>query len=162
MNPSPRTPGPVAGAPPQYHPGPMAAHSPWSIHGYPTGNFIAPPAPQQFYPYPVTPPATPIYPPMPPWGYPQVHMPQLEPHTPGPHRNITNTNNIHVAAQPSGLEDWCNKHNLGNEERLGLLKLGFRVGDNNLITLPTSEWEWAGLGPLHKQRILAAYNAEHV
>jgi hypothetical protein len=70
-------------------------------------------------------------------------------------------NSIQVpAAQPSNLEDWCSKHNLRNEECLGLIKLGFRVGDDNLVTLPASEWEWAGLGFLHKQRILAAYNAE--
>ena len=88
------------------------------------------------------------------------------------HANASHGNNFIPAAQAAqplatsshghGLEDWCRKHNLGNEERLGLIKLGFRVGDNNLITLPASEWEWAGLGPLHKQRILAAYNAEKV
>ena len=198
-NPLPQTPGPWAAGgvlPPGYHP--AMAHSPWSVHGYPTmaGNFIAPPTPQQFYPYPVTPPG---YPPMPPWGYshmpqldpqiphtplaghhrninipggypgPQTHnIPQLDPHavsaTPGPpgHHNITGatSNTLAAAAQPSGLENWCSKHNLGNEERQGLMKLGFWVGDGNLVALPASEWEWAGLGPLHKQRILAAYNAE--
>ena len=165
MNPSPQAPS----APPGYHPVTHAgaAHSPWNVHGYP--NFLASPTPHQYYPYPATPPG---YPPMP-WGYP--HMSQgPQPHTPGPHHNhndITRTAAIGLggistpAAQPastSSLEDWCNKHNLGNEERLGLIKLGFRVGDKNLVTLPAPEWEWAGLGPLHKQRILAAYNAEHV
>lgn len=99
-----------------------------------------------------------------PWGYP--HMPPLEPHMPGPHRNImgiahASASNISIPAAHHAVEDWCSKHNLGNEERLGLIKLGFRIDDDNLVTLPASEWEWAGLGPLHKQRILAAYNADH-
>jgi hypothetical protein len=89
-----------------------------------------------------------------PWGYPPASH---ESHMPGPHRNVI------PAAQPvtNSLEDWCSKHNLGNEERLGLIKLGFRVGDHNLVMLPAAEWEWAGLAPLHKQRILVAHNAEH-
>ena len=151
-NPSPQT--PQACAPPGY-PG-LGPHSPWNVHGYP---FITPPAPQQFYPYPATPLG---YPPMPvPWGYP--HTPQLEPHMPGPHRNImgitpasTSNTSTSGAAQPghaAKLEDWCSKHNLGNEERLGLIKLGFWVGDNNLVTLPASEWEWAGLVMLNMFKI---------
>ena len=111
-----------------------------------------------------------------PWGYP----PMPQPHTPGPQLNATVPMHAHTAshaspvslvtagpiipgpaAQPS-LEDWCSKHKLGNEERQGLIKLGFRVGDDNLVTLPASEWEWAGLGPLHKQCILTPYSAEQV
>lgn len=59
------------------------------------------------------------------------------------------------------VKDWCNKHNLGDDESQGLSKLGFRVGaGNKLDNIPKEHWEWAGLGPLHQQRILTAYNAE--
>jgi hypothetical protein len=57
------------------------------------------------------------------------------------------------------IEGWCNKHNLGDDECQGLTKLGFRVGDK-LDALAKDVWQWAGLGPLHQQRILAAYSAE--
>ena len=53
------------------------------------------------------------------------------------------------------IREWCVKHSLGEEEYQGLVKLGFRVGDE-LDQLDDSSWRWANLGPLHKQRILAA------
>jgi hypothetical protein len=62
-------------------------------------------------------------------------------------------------ASPITVEGWCNKHNLGDDERQGLAKLGFHVG-NTLDMLAKDVWEWAGLGPLHQQHILAAYNIE--
>ena len=51
--------------------------------------------------------------------------------------------------------EWCIKHGLGDEEYQGLVKLGFRIGDE-LEQLDDLSWRWANLGPLHKQRILAA------
>jgi hypothetical protein len=61
--------------------------------------------------------------------------------------------------QPT-VEGWCNQHNLGDDECQGLTKLGFHIGDK-LDGLTKDVWEWAGLGPLHQQRILAAYGIEH-
>lgn len=102
----------------------------------------------------------PGYPPMP-WGYPP---PAVQPHTPGPAQmqSLPSTPLAMPAVSTASqltVEGWCNKHNLGDDERQGLTKLGFRVGDN-LDTLAKDVWEWAGLGPLHQQRILAAYNIE--
>jgi hypothetical protein len=104
-------------------------------------------------------PSSPGYPPLP-WGYPlpmapgsaptpPMSVPQLSSSTPAPFTQLT-------------VEDWCRKHNLGDDERQGLMKLGFRVGDK-LDGLSKDMWEWADLGPLHQQRILAAYsNAEQI
>lgn len=74
-------------------------------------------------------------------------MPQMSSSTaaPGPPTQLTE------------VEEWCRKHGLGNDERQGLMKLGFRIGDK-LDKLSKDLWEWADLGPLHQQRILAAYS----
>jgi hypothetical protein len=115
-------------------------------------------------------PSSPGYPPLP-WSYPSpmaapgsapmqpmpAMMPQLSSstgthHTPAPAPSTTQIT----------VEEWCKKHNLGDDERQGLMKLGFRVGDK-LDGLSKDMWEWADLGPLHQQRILAAYhNTEQV
>ena len=55
----------------------------------------------------------------------------------------------------TSIREWCTKHGLGEEEYQGLVKLGFRAGDD-LEKLDDSSWRWANLGPLHKQRIIAA------
>lgn len=58
------------------------------------------------------------------------------------------------------LKAWCVQHTLGEAEYEGLLKLGFRVGDGHaLANLETSMWEWAGVAPLARMRILAASQA---
>jgi hypothetical protein len=55
------------------------------------------------------------------------------------------------------LKAWCVEHMLGDAEYAGLLKLGFRVGDGHKLTnLEMSMWEWAGIAPLPRMRILAA------
>lgn len=72
-------------------------------------------------------------------------MPQLSSSTPAP------------SSTQLTVEDWCKKHNLGDKERQGLMKLGFCVGDK-LDGLSLGMWEWADLGPFHQQRILAAYS----
>ena len=49
------------------------------------------------------------------------------------------------------------QHGLGETEYEGLLKLGFRVGDGHeLAGLEMSVWEWAGVPPLARARILSA------
>lgn len=70
-------------------------------------------------------------------------MPQPSSSTPAPSTQLA-------------AEEWCKKHNLGDDEYQGLMKLGFRVGDK-LDELSKDMWEWANLGPLHQQCILAAY-----
>lgn len=55
------------------------------------------------------------------------------------------------------LKAWCVEHALGEGEYDGLLKLGFRVGEGHeLADLERSMWEWAGITPLARVRILAA------
>jgi hypothetical protein len=55
------------------------------------------------------------------------------------------------------LKAWCMQHALGETEYEGLLKLGFRVGDGHqLAGLEVSVWEWAGVAPLARARILSA------
>lgn len=80
-----------------------------------------------------------------PWNYPTV-----------PPSHATMQNN--PLSGPS-LDRWCLKHNLGEEERQALIKLGFRVGDNIKKVTP-AEWEWTGLPPLPRQRIMDAYDAD--
>jgi hypothetical protein len=100
------------------------------------------------YPSPMAPGSAPI---MPPTGMPTM-MPQPSSNTGTPTPSSTQLT----------VEEWCKKHNLGDDERQGLMKLGFRVGDK-LDGLSKEMWEWADLGPLHQQRILAVYsNAEQV
>lgn len=117
----------------------------------------SPHTPPTFFPYGGM--AGPGYPPMP-WGYP---LPAVQPHTPG-----SISSSVHMpsaiptplsALSQLTLEGWCNKHKLGDEACKGLVKLGFQVGDK-LDVLDKDTWAWAGLGPLHQQRILAAYSAE--
>lgn len=58
------------------------------------------------------------------------------------------------------VKAFCDKYDLGDEEREGLRKLGFRVGDA-LDTVTESEWVISGLAPLHRRRVLLAWNTEH-
>jgi hypothetical protein len=59
------------------------------------------------------------------------------------------------------IQAWCLKYHLGDEEFTGLSKLGFRIGQSHeLVKLDASTWEWAGIPPLVKMRILAACNAD--
>ncbi|KAF8229164.1 hypothetical protein L208DRAFT_1379031 [Tricholoma matsutake] len=117
---------------------------------------LSPHTPPTFFPYSGMPGTG--YPPMP-WGY---LPPAVQLHTPGaaqiPSLPSTPTPAVSAASQIT-VEGWCNKHNLGDDKRQRLTKLGFCVG-NNLDTLAKDVWEWAGLGPLHQQHILAAYNIE--
>ena len=49
------------------------------------------------------------------------------------------------------------QHALGEGEYDGLIKLGFRVGEGHeLANLEKPMWEWAGITPLARVRILAA------
>jgi hypothetical protein len=111
-----------------------------------------------FFPYFNSPQGYPPPPPMP-WNYPTMSLAPS-------HAMVQST----VAAGPSTrlnslsgptLDGWCLKHNLGEEERQALIKLGFRVGDNMKKVTP-AEWEWTGLPPLPRQRILDAYDADQV
>lgn len=55
------------------------------------------------------------------------------------------------------IEEWCNKHNLGDEECRGLVKLGFRLDKpEELDDLDEATWASVGLGLLHQRRIKAA------
>lgn len=56
------------------------------------------------------------------------------------------------------VEAWCHKYSLGDEECQSLIKLGFKVGDK-LDSLSADIWEWAGVPPLRRMRILDAYAA---
>jgi hypothetical protein len=82
---------------------------------------------------------------------PAVHVPNSS--VPGPSSSTTSSR--------MGVDQWCDKFDLGDEEREGLKKLGFRVGDN-LTLVDAAMWAISGLAPLHRQRILAAYNANSV
>lgn len=53
------------------------------------------------------------------------------------------------------VNEWCTKHGLGEEECRGLIKLGFQVG-NDLDVVDIEMWQWAGLGPFHRHRIMSA------
>lgn len=59
----------------------------------------------------------------------------------------------------AAVKAFCDKYDLGDEEREGLCKLGFRIGDA-LDTVTESEWAISGLPPLHRRRILLAWNTE--
>jgi hypothetical protein len=134
------------------HPGP---YSPWSQPPYQNFGMPSPHAPHTFFPFSEM--AVPGYPPMP-WGY-------LQPHTPGSmpssaHASPTPSMLIQASSSVNQLTvEGCNQHNLGDDERQGLTKLGFCVGDK-LDALTKDVWEWAGLGPLHQQHILGAYGIE--
>lgn len=58
------------------------------------------------------------------------------------------------------VKAFCDKYELGDEEREGLRKLGFRVGDA-LDTVTENEWVISGLAPLHRRRVLSAWNTEY-
>ena len=59
----------------------------------------------------------------------------------------------------AAVKAFCDKYDLGDEEREGLHKLGFRIGDD-LNTVTESEWAVSGLAPLHRRRVLSAWNTE--
>ncbi|KAG6894622.1 hypothetical protein C0992_005365 [Termitomyces sp. T32_za158] len=141
------------------------------------------PAWHGFYPYPS--PSMMGFPLPMPWSYPQTPTPPGYPQmlsynfgtptpqgqpmpyyngTPGPTIQLntypsTEQTRASASASPSevSVHEWCAHHKLGDAERRGLIKLGFIVGETaSLAALPMDMWEWAGLGPLHRQRILAA------
>lgn len=87
-------------------------------------------------------------PPQTPAAKPTLEVDQLQPRTP-------------QAKISQDIQAWCSKFHLGDEECAGLSKLGFRVGQSHeLLNLDNSMWEWAGIPPLAKMRILAACNTE--
>ncbi|KAF8798253.1 hypothetical protein BYT27DRAFT_7264846 [Phlegmacium glaucopus] len=105
------------------------------------------------------------------WGYPTT------PQTPGPKIIPPAANTPQVLPLPGlpeipapadptsfpatpDLKAWCMEHMLGKVEYEGLLRLGFRVGDGHeLANLERATWEWAGIAPLARMRILAACQA---
>ncbi|KAG5633996.1 hypothetical protein H0H81_003980 [Sphagnurus paluster] len=157
---SPSTPGPSPG--PSGGGGGLAAQLPWSQPNFWPGPYGTPPHLQ----------ASPM--PMP-WGgymsgpvYLQPPPPYNHPYTPTPagpppyyHGSLTESPQAMTGALGSchsltvSLADWCADRNLDETEEKGLTKLGFKVGDS-LATLSMDVWEWAGLGPLHRNRILIA------
>jgi hypothetical protein len=91
--------------------------------------------------FPGAPPQTPVAKPTLPVEQPQPRTPQVK--------------------FSQDIRAWCSKFHLGDEECAGLSKLGFRIGQSHeLLNLDTSMWEWAGIPPLAKMRILAACDAE--
>ena len=110
-----------------------------------------------------------------PWGYPQYPVPLSQYPAPPPQQmpgpgpkvmpqaaNIPQTpvRDSDPNSESSPVQDlkaWCVQHALGEAEYEGLLKLGFRVGDGHeLAGLEMSLWEWAGIAPLARARILSA------
>lgn len=79
--------------------------------------------------------------------------------------NVTNHTVIPILSTPTlsapqaAVKAFCDKHEFGEEEREGLRKLGFRIGDD-LDTVTESEWVVCGLAPLHRRRVLLAWNTE--
>ena len=59
----------------------------------------------------------------------------------------------------AAVKAFCDKYEFGDEEREGLRKLGFRMGDA-LDTVTEIEWAVSGLAPLHRCRVLSAWNTE--
>jgi hypothetical protein len=57
------------------------------------------------------------------------------------------------------MKVFCDKYDLGDEERVGLRNLGFRVGDA-LDTVTEAEWVTSGLAPLHRRHVLLAWKTE--
>lgn len=145
--------------PPQNAPPPPAypaMQSMWNNGGPPA---YSPQPPSPYYQYSIS-----QYPS--PWGHGQYpHMPQM--HSPMPSlfsgMPLTTTP-TKATAGPSAsraadrdiINEWCNTYELGEDERQGLAKLGFKAGDK-LDGLTNSVWEWAGVAPLCRLRILAAY-----
>jgi hypothetical protein len=66
-----------------------------------------------------------------------------------------------LSAPLAAVKAFCDKYDLGDEEREGLRKLGFRIGDV-LDTITESEWAISGLPPLHRRRVLLAWNTEQL
>jgi len=66
-----------------------------------------------------------------------------------------------LSISQAAVKAFCDKYNLGDKEREGLLKLEFRIGDA-LDTVTESEWVISGLAPLHHCRVLLAWNTEQL
>jgi hypothetical protein len=64
-----------------------------------------------------------------------------------------------LSVSQAAVKAFCDKYDLGDEEREGLRKLGFRIGDA-LDTVTESEWAMSNLAPLHRRRVLLAWNTE--
>jgi hypothetical protein len=67
-----------------------------------------------------------------------------------------------LSAEPCAIGVWCQRFGLGEEERVGLKKLGFRVGDK-VSSLADNLWKEVGLLPLEWGHIIEAdqvYRAE--
>ena len=116
-----------------------------------------------YYPFPPASPSFAYHNPgmMPQWGFPGAPSP---PQTPAAKLTLQVERLQPMMLQAKFSQDiqaWCSKFHLGDEECAGLSKLGFRVGQSHeLLNLDTSMWEWAGISPLAKIRILAACDAE--
>jgi len=152
--------------------------TPTTPSGYFPGYPWPMPPPSPFYPFSTPPTPYPGYgngpptaygsPAAGPWAYPQQPQAPSTPqagHTVGQHEQIHPQIQAPQMPTPGGvtthttssLDAWCQKHSLGTEVLAGLVKLGFRVGDKGLLEkLDDTVWEWAGLGPLHRMRIMAA------
>lgn len=142
-----------------------APTSPWQMSGFlPPAQYghHSPYASASYYPFP---PASPSfsYPShqgmVPQWGFPNAppQTPTAKPTSQvGPLQPGTPQ-----AKSSQDVQAWCFKYGLGDEECAGLSKLGFRIGQSHeLLSLEGSMWEWAGIPPLAKMRILAACDAE--
>jgi hypothetical protein len=64
-----------------------------------------------------------------------------------------------LSVPQAAVKAFYDKHGLGDEEHEGLRKLGFRIGDA-LDTVTKSEWAISGMAPLHRRRVLLAWNTE--
>ena len=61
------------------------------------------------------------------------------------------TNHLATLSAPqAAVKKFCDKYEFGDEEREGLRKLGFRIGDD-LGTITEGEWVTCGLAPLHRR-----------
>jgi hypothetical protein len=137
---------------------------------YPQGYPLIPPQQQHHYGYPYQ-PLVPYgnqyasgfaFPPIPPIPGSSLHSNQVQ----LGERNQAATALVPKQPSPSltvpqaAVKAFCDKYDLGDEEREGLQKLGFRVGDA-LDTVTESEWLVSGLAPLHRRRVLLAWNTEN-
>ena len=129
--------------------------------------FHYPSSPSNYYPFSSTPfgygsplpwgyPAAPPQTPHPSVATPSINIPQVSP-PPGPPQIAPAPAALSSFPATQDLKLWCMQHALGEGEYDGLIKLGFRVGEGHeLANLEKPMWEWAGITPLARVRILAA------
>jgi hypothetical protein len=148
---APATPAPQT---PQPLPGPQCSYMYPPPPGYP----LSMQNPPTYYP-PITPyhapygmaPGYSAVPPNP-FGY------SPTPNSTSTQQAVGSSSSLTLSARLTTVE-WCHKHGLDDKECRGLDWLGFRAGDK-LDMLSDDVWQWANLRPLHKQRILCAYQTE--